>query len=178
VKRGLPGLFRGRSRGLLRAVTIPALLGAFFGCGGSNGSPASGVPSGWMEIRVGTLFTLMAPPGTVWHPAKGKDSAAGTVDAPGFSLSYDYGLYANPLDNSEGDRNYAAQDAVFDGHKARIVTADAPRLSAERPYFIGVHFPELKKSAVGSVSLTVQTSVAKKSDYEMVSKIFGSMRID
>lgn len=156
---------------------LASMLSACCGYVGSAASSSS-VPPDWVKVRADTVFSIMAPPGTTFHPGKGKDASAGSFEVPGFNLSYDYSYYSNPLLNDAGDRNYEKRDIVIDGRKAKVVTSYSPRLSAGRPYFIGVHFSEVAKSAAGTVKLTVHTSVAQEVDYAVVEKIFESVRFE
>ena len=158
---------------LLRALLVPATL--CFGCG-VMASNALDVPADWVEVSAGTLFSVKAPPGTVFKPGQGKDSVIGAFEGPGFLLSFDYGVYSDPLDRDSRDQGYQARDTRVNGKAAKIVTAYARLRSPVRPYFIGIHFPDVEKSSLGSIKLTVSGSLEKKEDYSIVEKILATIR--
>ncbi len=138
----------------------------------------SGLPDNWINVSANQKFDLMAPAGTEVHPAKGIDSFVGSIEAPDFSLSFDYGRYSNPLNDMSGDAKYEIRDVVIDGKAANVITAYAPRFSTDRPYFIGIHFPEVKKTAVGSTKLTVFSLLETADYYTVVANIFETIQFN
>ncbi len=154
---------------------MPTILWAVCGCADS-GSSLSSVPAEWVEVDAGSAFSLTAPPGTRFSPGDGKDSFIGSFEAAGLRLSFDYGLYSNPLVSDGSGKNYTARNVDIDGKKAKIVTNYIPHRSTKRPYFIGVYFQDVGKSSIGTIKLTVHTSVERKEDYDIVEKIFGTIR--
>jgi hypothetical protein len=141
-------------------------------------STSSEVPADWIEVSAGREFDLRAPAGTEFRPLKGIDSFVGSFAAPDFELSFDYGLYSNPLNDMSGDDAYKTQDVLVDGKTAYIVTAYAPRLSADRPYFIGIHFPKIKMTNMGPTKLTVFGLLETADDYTVVEKIFRTIHFN
>ena len=75
-----------------------------------------------------------------------------------------------------GDARYEIRNVLIDGKAANIVTAYAPRFSTDRPYFIGIHFPEIKKTVLGSTKLTVFSLLETADDYIVVEKIFRTIQ--
>ncbi len=114
----------------------------------------------------------MAPAGTEFTPGKGTDSFIGSF----FKLSFDYGAYSNSLSDLSGDAEYKTHSVLIDGKAANIVTAYAPRFSTDRPYFIGVHFPEIRKTVVGSTRLTVFGLLETADSYAVIEKIFSTIQ--
>jgi hypothetical protein len=136
----------------------------------------SDVPADWVEVPADALFSMKAPPGTVFKPGQGTDSNVGAFEVPGFQLAFDYGVYSNSLNQDSGDQDYQARETEIDGKAARIVTAYAPHRASGRPYFIGVHFPRVGETSLGSIKLTVSGSLVKKEDYSIVEMIFSTIR--
>jgi len=139
-------------------------------------SLSSEVPADWVKVSAGREFDLMAPAGTEFHPSEGTDSFVGNFEAPDFKLSFDYGLYSNPLTEMSGDAEYKTRNVQINGKAAYIVTAYAPRFSTDRPYFIGIHFPKVKMTIVGPKKLTVFGFFETADDYTVVDKIFRTIR--
>ncbi len=134
------------------------------------------LPDDWIKVSANQEFNLMAPAGTKVHPGKGIDSFVGSIEAPDFKLSFDYGRYSNPLNDMSGDAKYEIRNVVIDGKAANVITAYAPRFSTDRPYFIGIHFPEIEKTVVGATKLTVFSLLETADDYTVVEKIFETIQ--
>lgn len=134
------------------------------------------VPADWVKVAAGSEFDLMAPAGTEFHPAEGIDSFVGSFEAPDFKLSFDFGRYSNPLNDLSGDAKYEIRNVLIDGKAANIVTAYSSRFSTDHPYFIGIHFPEIKKSVLGSTKLTVFSLLETADYYSVVEKIFKTIQ--
>jgi len=141
-------------------------------------SSSSEVPADWIKVAAGHEFNLMAPAGTEFHPSEGIDSFVGDFEAPDFKLSFDFGQYSNSLKDISGDARYEIRDILIDGKAANIVTAYAPRFSTDHPYFIGIHFPEVKTTGRGPTKLTVFGLLETADDYTVIEKIFGTIRFD
>lgn len=137
---------------------------------------ASEVPPDWIKVSVGSDFDLMAPAGTSFRPGKAIDSNAGEIVTPDFTLSFDYGLYSNPLNDMSRYTNHETHDARVDGKPALIVTANTPRFPTDRPYFIGIHFPKVKTSILGAVKLTIEGQLDVEDRYTTVERMFRTIR--
>ena len=134
-------------------------------------------PDTLREVTVGTWFSVLAPPGSHVEMTKGVDSGTGRIVTPRFTLTFDYGLYGDPLDADTADTNYHATEAQIDGHSARIMSAFAPHRSADHPYFSGVHFPDLGRTGRGPLTLTVTSNLKTGDDLALAEKIYRSIRI-
>ena len=141
-------------------------------------SPAAEVPAGWAKVSAAREFHLMAPAGTEYRPGKGIESLVGSFESADFKLSFDYGAYSDALQHLRGDAGYAVRDIMVGGKPAKVVTARAPRLSADRPYFIGIHFPEIKTTVVGPTKLTLFGLFETADNYPLIEKIFTTIRFD
>lgn len=76
----------------------------------------------WVTLSVGKAFTLRAPPGTKFKPAKGIDSSGGKFVAPQFEIGFDYGPYSNDLSELRASPQFSIDHASVDGRQAIIVT--------------------------------------------------------
>lgn len=156
---------------LILACLMVALLGIQPPASAMSGQ----LPADWVRLSADGKFELMAPPGSAYVPLRGIDSFVGRIKTPRFMLAFDYGAYSDPLKPRNGYQQYRVRDVQIDGKRARIVTAFAPGLRADRPYFIGVHFSNVKRSVVGSVKLTMSGSVAMPQDYKAIEALFGTI---
>lgn len=82
---------------------------------------------------------------------QGLDSEVGQWKAASTSLSYDYGSYSSPLTPDKSWKEYRACDVKIGNRPARLVLARTH--SGE--YFVGAHWPALRASSLGAISLTV-----------------------
>ena len=141
-------------------------------------SPSPELPADWVRVSAGGAFSLMAPAGTAFHPAQGVDSTVGSFQAPDFKLSFDYGRYSDSLTHMSSEAEYETRDIVVDGKTAYIVTSFVPQYSADRPYFIGIHFPEVGETTMGPTKLTVYGLLETVDGYALVEAIFATIRFD
>ena len=139
-------------------------------------SLASGAPTDWIKVSAGHAFDFMAPAGTEFHSSEGMDSFTGRIEAPDFELSFDYGSYSDPLNHISDDAKYETHNVLIHGKAATIVTAYAPRFSADHPYFIGIHFPKIKTTAMGKTKLTVFGLLETPEYYTVIDKIFRTIQ--
>jgi len=138
---------------------------------------SSTAPDDWVTVEVGNIFSLKAPPGTLFNEGAGSDSIVGTIDAPDFKLSFDYGVYSSSLTNEDHYKNYKSKEMQIDGVAARIVTANNANQSIENSYLIGVHFPQIKESLLGSIKLTIYCLLESEESYATVEKIFHTIKL-
>jgi hypothetical protein len=131
-------------------------------------------PADWIEITAEGRFSLMAPAGTTFQRSSGIDSFTGVFNAPEFALHVDYGPHSDPLDRDRGRTQYVARAISIDGKPARVVTAR--ERAAQRPYFIGMHIPALKRSAVGAIGLTLYCHVERQQEYAIIESVYRSVR--
>ncbi len=163
------------SKVLWRAGLMFSMLMALSACTVAENSSTG--PDEWVTVEVGNIFSLKAPPGSRFHEGAGSDSIVGTIDAPDFKLSFDYGVYSSPLTKEEFYNNYKSKEIEIDGIAARIVTASNAKQSIEHPYLIGVHFPQIKESLLGSIKLTIYCLLESEESYATVEKIFHTIKL-
>jgi hypothetical protein len=134
--------------------------------------------SDWVQVSAGSEFSLWAPAGTKFIKRKGIDSFVGEFEGPGFNLRFDYGAYANPLDNDGNAQAYETEDLMVGDNQARLVTSYAPQRDDEFPYFIGMHFGDLGETVIGTRKLTISARVKGTEDYALVKEIFSTIRFN
>lgn len=147
-------------------------------CSAQAGELSSDVPADWVRLDANSAFSLSAPAGTTYTPAQGIDSMVGSFDAAAFQLNFDYGAYSNSLSNLSEEEDYQIRDVEIDGKPAKIVTAVAPSFSEQQPYFIGVHFPDLGQSVVGTKRLTVYAMLESPDTYPLIEQIYGTIQFN
>lgn len=129
------------------------------------------------ELLIPGRFSLQTGGETRLLPVAAIDSAIGRIQGDGFVIEYDHGPYSDPLRPIDGDEEFQAREAVLDGHKARIVTLRSASRYPGRPYFIGVHFPELGASSLGKTRLTVYAALETPQLRTKVEQILLTVRI-
>jgi hypothetical protein len=169
-------LFISERSGIGVFLILVGLVFAFWSIQPAASALARKVPVNWITLDVGGKFELKAPPGSAYVPRRGIDSSVGRIETPDFTLDFDYGAYSGPLRPSPEARQYQARQVEIDGKAATIVTAFAPGLSADRPYFIGAHFPNLKRSVIGPIRLTMTAWVRAPKNFEAIEAVFASIR--
>lgn len=137
---------------------------------------SAGPPPDWHRIEVANVFSLLAPADTKHVPGQGADSLIGAFEGPRFALNFDYGAYSNSLGHIENGVDYRAEQMTIDGEAATFVTADIHARDPQRPHFIGIHFPDLGHSAVGTTKLTISGALASPTDIDTVRSMFTSIR--
>ena len=125
----------------------------------------------WIKVYADNKFSLLAPPETKFHQQQGMDSFVGVFSNKNFKMKFDYGLYSDPLD----DRGSKTEINV-DGKPAWIVRSSTPGSTNKASNFIGIHFPEVEQTFLGTTKLTIITSPEKEEDYEAIEKIFRSIK--
>ena len=134
-------------------------------------------PQDWVEVRAGHAFTMKAPRGTVFRKERGEDSFVSGFDGPGFKMTFDFGIYSNPL--CEGDR-CAGEHTVIDGNEALIVsgtTRDGDFGCTK--FVVAAH---IKTRAIGfggrPNSLMISACVSDKGKIPVVEQMFRSIHFN
>ncbi len=141
------------------------------------GTGSQDIPSDWIQVDAGTEFSLMAPSGTEFHQGQGIDSFVGSIRSQKFELTFDYGLYSNPLNTNDGSHsNREKTQILVDGRTAKLVYNSTADTLNEHPWFIGMHVPEIAQTVIGSTKLTITCFPDHKDDYELIKKIFSSIK--
>ena len=133
-------------------------------------------PPDWIEVAAGNVLTLRAPLGTTFLQGHGANSFVGTFSGPGFALHMDYGAYSDPLTDSVRYGAYQTQVTRIDGKAAMIVFGARAAASSDRPYFIGLHVPDVAPSAIGPLRLTMTTTLKVRNGEAVLRRIFETIR--
>ena len=126
-----------------------------------------------ITVAVGKVLTLRAPPGTTFQPGVG-DSAAGLLAGAGFRLSFDLGLYSDPLVRPDFGPLLRAEDVTIDGRAGRLFLWSAP--PGALPIRVGLHVPTVAQSGIGPLRLTIVGLVADDATAERVTAMFRTIR--
>jgi hypothetical protein len=151
---------------------------------GANAFAASAVPQippDWVTINAGGVFTLKAPPGSVFvHEAVALNNARGGVRGPGFEVQYQYALETDNLQCAIDAKNYAVQEIEVDSRKAVIITgSDVPKSCTDSEYanFVGLYHSTAAPSYTRPrfYTLTIWGSVAKQEYASTVKTIYQTI---
>ncbi len=107
------------------------------------------------ELTIPGRFSLRAGATATLLPVTAIDSAAGRIRYGDAVIEYDHGPYSDPFEPIAGDEAYLARDIVLDGRPARIVTLHSATRFAGRPFFVGLHFPDLGATSLGKTRLSI-----------------------
>jgi hypothetical protein len=130
----------------------------------------------WRLIDAGP-FTFLAPTSLVQVNVQGIDSLVGRYTNDSIMLSYDYGMYSDPLRRRfEKDKppGYEEQNIVIDGKKAVIVAFSGPIREWSHQYTKSIHFADVGD---GHNKLTVSASGKTPDDIVTLQKVFESIKI-
>lgn len=145
--------------------------------GGRVPPPAGGVDkpcdpkSGW-ALADEVTFTMSVPCDLERKDAQGIDSQIGKFESNTLRLTYDYGMYSNPLTSTPGPNAKVSHETIG-GLSATLVTAGTPGGGAF-PLSAGVHIPRAGKRR--GISLTVWVECANLEARATAHKIFRSIR--
>ena len=87
-------------------------------------------------------------------------------------VSFDYGIYSDPLDAYSIEHEYEEITEVISGREVKIVNFRPASFASEYKYFAGVRFPAVKED--GS-KLTMVLEFNNEKDHETASTIFQSI---
>jgi hypothetical protein len=156
-------------------VLLPLLL--LTGCEDSKSLPSDPKASNpdaiesWAQVD-GRAFAFRVPPDMKAVPVQGIDSEVGEYRGDSISLSFDHGLFSDPMDYRK-QADYISHEERINGRKARIVSYYSPGREHPFDFAIGVHFPNVNGK---NVRLTVYARCKTKDDYETARTIFRTIR--
>jgi hypothetical protein len=135
--------------------------------------PVNG-PSTWFSVK-NHAFSVLLPPGWAYEPLQGIDSSVGRYYGNGAALTFDYGIYSDPL-MYEDDAVYEVHEETIGGVTAKVVRAKGSR------GFTGVHFADVGTSpfpgdSIGSdTRLTITGQDLTPAEQAVALQIFRSVR--
>jgi hypothetical protein len=135
--------------------------------------PVNG-PSTWTSVQ-NDSFSVILPPGWAYEPRQGIDSFVGAYVGDGVELTFDYGIYSDPL-NYEDNASYNVHEETIGGLTAKIV------MPTSADGITGVHFADVGKFAFPGdniafdVRLTVAGNGLTQEQQQIALQIFRSIR--
>lgn len=152
-----------------RPIALTVVAGAMVACA---------VAAATTEWRIWDLgaFQIRAP-SSLHHTAGGIDSKAGVLSTDGLHISYDFGLYSDPLTRRGDMLDYQSVAGSADGLAGRFVRFRQAG-TAQQPDRIchGVHVPHVRMSGVGALSLTVLACAFSAESLKDTEAIIASIR--
>jgi hypothetical protein len=134
---------------------------------GCNGAATNvEVPEDWASVNAKDAFTFRAPPDLVEQHVQGIDSLVGKYDSPTLELSYDYGMYSDPLEG-ESYRSWTFRNVTVDGRRARIGHSESR---------MAIHFPQVgTDSKLGDIKLSMSATLKQPAAKDAAEIIFRSV---
>src|ERR1700704_5082926 len=80
----------------------------------SQAIAADAVPSDWVEVAAGPMFTVGAPAGTPFEGLRTGDAFAGAFHGPGFDLPVEFGYHREIVILPEGTKSAGDTKLVVD----------------------------------------------------------------
>lgn len=143
-----------------KAATVPAT------------GPATTAPVEWRRVEVPKAFALRLPPDVKEQKVQGIDSLVRQWRSASIELSCDYGWYSDPLKDQDKPKYERAELAVG-GKNAVVVSWQDTQPSADFPFLLGIHFPNV--TGDGKVKLTVFARCRDAEGAKLAKKIFETI---
>jgi hypothetical protein len=157
----------------MRALVV--MLAGFMALGwASHAAAADAVPSDWVEVAAGPMFTVRAPAGTSFERTRTGDAFAGAFHGPGFDLPVEFGYHRDGVKMPEGTKNASETKLVVDEKPGAITKASTA--DSAHPFFVGLYVPDVEKDLLGPLSLVVTGTVAKAEDAATVERIYRTVK--
>lgn len=119
-------------------------------------------------------FVLCVP--KHWEVRKGGvDSAAGRLTGKDLSISYDFGLYSDPLRVPVGATDVQESVILVGGLPARRVTYSVERSGAVPMHYVGVHVPDVRQSSMGRLKLTLLAHTQDRQNFADVDALLPTI---
>ena len=132
---------------------------------------------GWKRVDADGLFFLSLPEDMKKQDVRGIDSSVGEYRNGRMVVSFDYGIYSNPLESYSDKPEYKESLKNIGGKKAKIVYFSNTRADSKYKYFSAVHFPEAEKNRFANmnIKLTLDVEFNEESDNAIAQAIFESI---
>lgn len=132
----------------------------------------SGLRQGWDMINADGKFTFYLLQNMQKQDTFGIDSYVEEYRNQNMRLSFDYGIYSDPLDSYFGESEFKEFKEVISGRDAKIVFFKPASFDSVYKYFAGIHFPAVKE---GENQLTMVVQFNNEKDLETAKSIFRSI---
>jgi len=140
----------------------------------SQAIAADAVPSDWVEVAAGPMFTVRAPAGTTFERIRTGDAFAGAFHGPGFDLPVEFGYHRDVVKLPDGTKNASETKLVVDEKPGTIVKASTA--DPAHAFFVGLWVPDVEKDLLGPLSLVITGAVAKAEDQATVERIYRTVK--
>lgn len=162
---------------LLIAVTLSSCKGTDPSKNAAPESRPAEIGRGWKRVDAGASFSFWLPEDMQQQRATGIDSLVGEYRSPNMRITFDYGLYSNPLTSYSNSSGCEEDTTTISGRDARIVECKKARSDSTYEYFAAIHFSEVHPAAEGggSVKLTMEAEFNQEGDLETARKILESI---
>jgi len=133
---------------------------------------ASKLKQEWDIINADNKFMFNIPQNMQKQDTHGIDSYIEEYRNKSMRVSFDYGIYSDPLDGYSMGPAYKEIKEVISGREAKIVYFKPTSFASEYKYYAGVHFPAVEED--GS-KLTMVVEFNDEKDWEIAKAIFRSV---
>jgi len=166
---------RNKKRGVQLALLFLVMLS--YGLLSAAYASPGVVPGNWKTIDAERFFSFSLPMDMEMREVQGKDSYVGKYQSDSIHLSFDYGLYSDPLRYSSMPE-YQETLTEIDGKSAKIVSFHRVEEAEGMAYAAAVNFSDVSSSETGftGLRLTVWINCKGRDDLEVAEMIFRSIR--
>jgi uncharacterized protein YcfL len=133
---------------------------------------ASMLKQGWDIINADDKFIFYIPQNMQKQDSQGIDSYVEEYRNENMRVSFDYGIYSDPLDGYSMEPEYKEMKEVISGREAKIVYFKPASFASGYKYYAGVHFPDVEE---GGIKLTMMAEFNDETDWGTAKTIFGSI---
>lgn len=127
---------------------------------------------GWDVINADGKFRFYIPQNMQKQDIHSIDSYVEEYRSKNMKVSFDYGIYSDPLDGYSMELELKEVKEVISDRKAKIVYFKSTSFASEYKYFAGVHFPTVGE---GRNKLTMVVEFNDEKGHETAQTIFGSI---
>jgi hypothetical protein len=135
----------------------------------TTNTEASKLRQGWDRINANDQFIFYLPQNMPKQDTHGIDSHVEEYRNKNMRVSFDYGIYSDPLDGYSMEPEYKEIKEVISGREVKIVYFKPTSFASEYKYFAGVHFPYVEESGI---KLTMIAEFNDEKDWEIAQTIF------
>ena len=136
---------------------------------------AAMLEQGWDLINADDKFIFYIPQNMQKQDTHGIDSYVEQYRNKSMRVSFDYGIYSDPLDGYSMEPEYKEIKEVISGREAQIVYFKLTSFVSDYKYYAGVHFPTVGE---GGIKLTMEVEFNDEKDWETAKTIFGSIHFE
>lgn len=132
----------------------------------------------WKTVDAKGHFSFSVPADMEERAVQGTDSYVGEFHNNNIHLSFDYGWWSDPLEDTSRPQ-YQEAIVEIDGKRAKQVTFFLPKPEEAPPFVAAVHFSDVgdgPDKGGGTTRLTMFARCRSPADQETAKRIFSSIR--